>query len=103
MPIEHANGKPPRVRVEGVAKGFTTGRGKLDVLDDISFSVAAGETVAIVGPSGCGKSTLMSIIAGFERPDRGSVSIDGTPLSKPSSNGILISQQGSVFPWLTVR
>ena len=103
MPTDHANGKAPRISVEGIAKSFTTGHGTLDVLSDISFSVAEGETVAIVGPSGCGKSTLMSIIAGFERPDRGSVAIDGTPLRKPSSKGILISQQGSVFPWLTVR
>ncbi|HET7842641.1 MAG TPA: ABC transporter ATP-binding protein [Xanthomonadales bacterium] len=103
MPADHVNGAPPRIRVDGVAKSFTTERGALDVLQDISFSVAGGETVAIVGPSGCGKSTLMSIIAGFERPDRGSVAIDGAVLAKPSSRGILISQQGSVFPWLTVR
>ncbi len=62
-----------------------------------------GEIVAIVGPSGCGKSTLMSIIAGFDRPDRGSVSVDGVEQRRPSSRGILISQAGSVFPWLTVQ
>jgi len=73
------------------------------VLDDISFEVGDGDIVAIVGPSGCGKSTLMNIVAGFDQPDRGSVSIDGAPLTKPSSRGILISQAGSVFPWLTVR
>jgi ABC-type nitrate/sulfonate/bicarbonate transport system ATPase subunit len=92
-----------RIRVEGIAKSFASERGPLHVLDDISFEVAEGETVAIVGPSGCGKSTLMSIIAGFTQPDRGAVRIDGEPQTKPSSRGILISQQGSVFPWLTVR
>ena len=92
-----------RIVVEGIAKSFPSERGALHVLDDISFEVAEGETVAIVGPSGCGKSTLMSIIAGFTRPDRGAVRIDGEPQTKPSSRGILISQQGSVFPWLTVR
>jgi ABC-type nitrate/sulfonate/bicarbonate transport system ATPase subunit len=92
-----------RIVVEGIAKSFASERGPLHVLDGIGFEVAEGETVAIVGPSGCGKSTLMGIIAGFTRPDRGSVRIDGELQTRPSSRGILISQQGSVFPWLTVR
>ena len=75
----------------------------LDIVGGISFSVSDGGTVALVGPSGCGKSTLMRIIAGFERPDSGSVLIDGASRPGPSRSGILISQQGSVFPWLTVR
>jgi ABC-type nitrate/sulfonate/bicarbonate transport system ATPase subunit len=59
--------------------------------------------VAVVGPSGCGKTTLLNVIAGFERPDQGLVTIDGAEQLKPSSQGILISQHGSVFPWLTVQ
>ena len=101
MPAE--NGTAPRIRVEGVAKSFAADDGALHVLDGISFEVADGDIVAIVGPSGCGKSTLMNIVAGFDRPDRGTVSIDGVVQTRPSSRGILISQQGSVFPWLTVQ
>jgi ABC-type nitrate/sulfonate/bicarbonate transport system ATPase subunit len=92
-----------KIVVEGIGKTFNTDRGELHVLDDISLEVGDGETVAIVGPSGCGKSTLMGIIAGFQPPDRGRVTIDGAPLTAPSPRGILISQQGSVFPWLTVQ
>src|SRR5579871_408837 len=92
-----------KIVVDRVAKSFATDQGTLHVLDDISLSVGDGETVAIVGPSGCGKSTLMSIIAGFDRPDRGAVRVDGAEQHKPSSRGILISQNGSVFPWLTVQ
>jgi ABC-type nitrate/sulfonate/bicarbonate transport system ATPase subunit len=73
------------------------------VVDDVSFTVGDGEFVAVVGPSGCGKSTLMNMMAGFIQPDSGMVLIDGVPRAKPDSKGILISQQGSVFPWLTVR
>lgn len=88
-----------KIIVDGVIKSF----GTLLIVDGMSFDVRDGEFVAIVGPSGCGKSTLMNIMAGFDRPDRGSVKIDGVERVGPSPKGILISQHGSVFPWLTVQ
>ena len=93
----------PKIVVEGLRKSFVSNKAVLQVIDGVSFSVADGEFVAIVGPSGCGKSTLMNIIAGFERPDEGSARIDGAALNGPNRKGIVISQYGSVFPWLTVR
>jgi len=93
----------PKIEARGLAKSFATERGALHVIADVSFEVADGELVAIVGPSGCGKSTLLNILAGFEQPDRGGVQIDGAPHSRPDARGILISQRGSVFPWLSVR
>jgi len=94
---------PTKIEVRGLKKSFQSDKGPLPVVDDVSFTVNDGEFVAVVGPSGCGKSTLMNMMAGFIRPDSGTVLIDGVPRSKPNSRGILISQQGSVFPWLTVR
>jgi len=88
-----------KIVVNGIGKSF----GALPVVDSVSLNVSDGEFVAIVGPSGCGKSTLLNIIAGFERPDRGSVTINGVERTGPSRNGIMISQHGSVFPWLTVQ
>ncbi|HEY6817252.1 MAG TPA: ABC transporter ATP-binding protein [Croceibacterium sp.] len=88
-----------QIVVGGLSKGF----GALAVVGGVSFEVADGEFVAIVGPSGCGKSTLLNLIAGFERPDSGTISVDGVPVTGPSRNGIMISQHGSVFPWLTVQ
>src|SRR5882757_5805446 len=88
-----------KIVVDGISKSF----GALPVIDGVSFDVRDGEFVAIVGPSGCGKSTLLNIIAGFDRPDRGAVKIDGVEHVGPSPKGILISQHGSVFPWLTVQ
>jgi ABC-type nitrate/sulfonate/bicarbonate transport system ATPase subunit len=88
-----------KISVNRIKKNFNA----LPVVDGVDFTVADGEFVAIVGPSGCGKSTLMKIVAGFEHPDEGSVAIDGQPMTKPSPKGIVISQHGSVFPWLTVQ
>jgi ABC-type nitrate/sulfonate/bicarbonate transport system ATPase subunit len=92
-----------KIEVRGLKKSFASDKGPLPVVEEVSFTVNDGEFVAVVGPSGCGKSTLMNMMAGFIQPDAGSVLIDGVPRSKPDSRGILISQQGSVFPWLTVR
>src|SRR5919197_3722631 len=91
------------ISVQGVWKRFTTGDGELSAVEDMSFTVSDGEFVSIVGPSGCGKSTLLSVLAGFERADRGEVLIDGRPILGPSRRGVLITQRGSVFPWMTVR
>jgi ABC-type nitrate/sulfonate/bicarbonate transport system ATPase subunit len=92
-----------KIVVSDVTKSYATDRGPLQVLQTVDFAVASGEFVAMVGPSGCGKTTLMHIIAGFERPDTGRVVIDGAESQRPSPNAILISQKGSVFPWLTVH
>jgi ABC-type nitrate/sulfonate/bicarbonate transport system ATPase subunit len=92
-----------KIVVDGVHKSFASDKGALPVIGGVSFQVADGEFVAIVGPSGCGKSTLMNIVAGFERADRGTVKVDGAEHAGPSPKGIVISQHGSVFPWLTVQ
>jgi len=94
---------PDKIIVKDLSKAFPTRQGPLSVLEGITFAVDEGEFVAIVGPSGCGKTTLLNIIAGFELPDRGEVRVDGVPVSGPSPKRIVMSQQGSVFPWLTVR
>jgi ABC-type nitrate/sulfonate/bicarbonate transport system ATPase subunit len=91
------------ISVNGVWKSFRTGDGEVSAVEDMSFTVGEGEFVSIVGPSGCGKSTLLNVLAGFEQADRGEVLIDGRPILAPSRRGILITQRGSVFPWMTVR
>jgi ABC-type nitrate/sulfonate/bicarbonate transport system ATPase subunit len=92
-----------KIEVKKVSKSFPTDKGRLDVITDLDFKVGDGEFVAIVGPSGCGKTTLMNIIAGFLAADSGGVHVDGALREGPNRKGVLITQQGSVFPWLTVR
>jgi ABC-type nitrate/sulfonate/bicarbonate transport system ATPase subunit len=92
-----------KIVVQNVSKNFISDETVLPVVDDISIAVESGKFLAIIGPSGCGKSTLMKILAGFERPDIGVVTIDGKPHDRPDPNAIMISQHGSVFPWMSVQ
>jgi len=92
-----------KIEVNGIRKGFVSNGGELQVVEDVSLTVGDGEFVAIVGPSGCGKTTLMNLVVGFLQPDSGLILIDGVPRAEPNAKGILISQQGSIFPWLTVQ
>jgi ABC-type nitrate/sulfonate/bicarbonate transport system ATPase subunit len=94
---------PGKIVVRDITKSFPTEQGALQVIGGISFTVSDGKILAIVGPSGCGKSTLMNIVAGFDQPDHGAVFLDGVARSSANPKGIMITQQGSVFPWLTVR
>lgn len=76
---------------------------QVDVLQDISMSVRAGEFVCIVGPSGCGKSTLLNIVGGFLKATRGEVQVEGQPVVGPDARRIFLFQENGVFPWLPVR
>jgi putative ABC transport system ATP-binding protein len=70
------------IEVRGLGRDYRDGKHSLTVLDGIELSIAPREFVAITGPSGSGKSTLLGLMAGLDRPSRGSVSIDGTCLTQ---------------------
>jgi ATP-binding cassette subfamily B protein RaxB len=68
-------------RVEVRNLGFRYGENERDVFSQLSFSIAAGETVAITGPSGCGKTTLIKCLLGLLQPTSGEILIDGRPMA----------------------
>ena len=75
------------------------------IVDDVSFTVPTGETLAITGPSGVGKTTLLHAICGIVRTTRGTIHIDNTDISTLPTHkrGIgLVSQTGDLFPTMTV-
>lgn len=88
--------------LEHVSKWFRTSSLTVHALDDVTLRIAEGEFVCLVGPSGCGKSTLLNIIAGLERSDRGLVQADGKTIVGPGPHRLVMFQETSLFPWLTV-
>jgi NitT/TauT family transport system ATP-binding protein len=97
-------GARPKISFVGVQKrypGKRAGEGTL-ALDSFDFDIAPAEIISIVGPTGCGKSTAMNVLAGFEQPSAGAVSVDGVVITAPGSDRGVVFQQPSLFPWLTV-
>lgn len=91
----------PALEVHQVSLNY----GAHQVLHQVSLSVAAGHTTAIVGPSGSGKTSLLRVIAGFLRPDSGEVALHGKQVTKTAAHRRsigLVSQDGALFPHLSV-
>ncbi|MFF3861858.1 ABC transporter ATP-binding protein [Streptomyces sp. NPDC002209] len=73
------------------------------VLDGLDLDIRPGEVLAVVGPSGCGKSTLLRTLAGLLPPLAGTVTQDGTPITRPGADRALVFQDDALLPWRTVR
>jgi NitT/TauT family transport system ATP-binding protein len=55
----------------------------------------------MIGPSGCGKSTLIRLLAGFEKPDSGGITLNGAPVTGPARDRLVLFQESALFPWMT--
>ncbi|WAP67614.1 ABC transporter ATP-binding protein [Jiella pelagia] len=89
------------ISLRGLEKRF----GSLAAVDDVSIDIESGEFLALLGPSGSGKSTILMSLAGFERPTKGQILIDGvdcTPLPPHKRNIGMVFQHYTLFPHLSV-
>jgi nitrate ABC transporter ATP-binding subunit len=77
--------------------------GRYVALKNIELRIKQGEFVSLVGHSGCGKSTLLNIVAGLDRPTHGGVILEGREVKEPGPDRMVVFQNYSLLPWLTVR
>ncbi len=94
----------PFLEINDLSKVYRKSNGEEFIaLDGINLVIGATEYVSIIGHSGCGKSTLLRIVAGLEKSTSGSVKLDGREVRKPAAERMMVFQQYSLLPWLTVR
>ncbi len=74
------------LKVIGLTKHFPTDHGDVRAVTDVEFGIGQGEVVTLLGPSGCGKTTLLRSIAGLEKPDAGTIEIDGVTVYDENTN-----------------
>ena len=91
------------LQIENINKTFMNDGKPLSVLEQISFNAEKGKFISLLGPSGCGKTTLLTIIAGFQKADSGSIKVKGKEVRKAGPDRGFIFQNYALFPWMTVK
>ncbi|KAA5608665.1 ABC transporter ATP-binding protein [Rhodovastum atsumiense] len=85
-----------------VSVTFGQGKDTVQALDRVSLGFGRGSFISVVGPSGCGKTTLLHVLAGFQKPSSGRVTVGGTEIRGTGADRGVVFQQGALFPWMTV-
>ena len=93
----------PFFACSGIWKSFRKGGESRLVLPGVSVAIPRGGVLALIGASGCGKTTLLNILAGFDAPDAGTVTLEGRPCGGPGPDRAVVFQEPALFPWLTVK
>jgi len=93
----------PFLEIDHVDRIFPTNEGNYIAVEDIDLKVNKGEFVTLIGHSGCGKSTLLNIIAGLDRATNGGIVLEGKEVKEPGPDRMMVFQNHSLLPWLTVR
>lgn len=85
--------------IDRICKDF----GSVRALDNVSLTIEDGTFVTILGSSGCGKSTLLNMLAGLMSPSTGQLTLDGTTITRPGPDRVVVFQQAGLYPWLSLR
>ena len=89
-------------QLEGIGVTFGSGSDRAEVLRDINLEMNLGDFLCVLGASGCGKTTLLRVLAGYQPPTTGSITVSGKRHSKPNANVGVVFQQPNLFPWLSI-
>ncbi len=89
------------VEISGVSKSYGEAWDRHQIIENFSLVVQPGTLTALVGPSGCGKTTLVNLVAGYERPDSGKISVGGKAIAGPVHERMVVFQETTLLPWLT--
>jgi len=87
--------------IDSISRSYGSDIMLKQVVRDCSFVLEKSRLTVLVGPSGCGKSTLINLLAGYERPTSGSITIDGRPVTGPGPDRLVVFQETALFPWMT--
>ncbi|WNC94646.1 ABC transporter ATP-binding protein [Paraburkholderia sp. FT54] len=92
------------ITIDSVSRTFEDTKRKqvVTALDNVSLKVERNDFLCLLGPSGCGKSTLLNMIAGFDSPSSGTVSVGGSIVTAPGADRGVVFQQANLMPWLPV-
>jgi NitT/TauT family transport system ATP-binding protein len=91
-----------QIEIQRLGKVYATGEGRIQALQEATFSVRAGEFVSLLGPSGCGKSTLLMLAVGLLTPTTGQVVIDGRVVDRPQTDVGIVFQEPVLLDWRRV-
>ena len=94
-------GTPRDVNFQAVGKLFVQGERAVHALRDCSLHIREGEFFSLLGPSGTGKTTLLNLVAGFDRPDEGTVTVGGTAVRHPGPDRAVVFQSPTLYPWMS--
>jgi NitT/TauT family transport system ATP-binding protein len=99
--VEFRSQNSSEIVVNNVSKVYGGGPFAKEVIKDCSFTIESNKLTVMIGPSGCGKSTLIQLIAGFETPTSGEITMNGKPITGPGKDRLVLFQESALFPWMT--
>ena len=99
--VETRSQNSSEIVVNNISKVYGGGPFAKEIIKDCSFTIESNKLTVMIGPSGCGKSTLIQLIAGFEKPTTGGITMNGNPITGPGKDRLVLFQESALFPWMT--